>query len=171
MPIPCCSRMRSKSPYKPWRAFLVGESPTARLAMSLTRNSSGRAVRRCQAPKGHLGKNCGRSSLARRRCWYPCDSLPTQREHRSQLDRTTRYRLCCCQNDFLVAAAPVRCNDLRTRGSPQWEMERFRQCSDVTVLQNEAVALASSLDGDIHHHPGQVVGANHQVGEHCPEHG
>jgi hypothetical protein len=40
---------------------------------------------------------------------------------------------------------------------------------DVTVLENKALSLTCSLDCDLDHGPGQVIGPNHQAGEHHPK--
>jgi hypothetical protein len=43
------------------------------------------------------------------------------------------------------------------------------EMEDVTVLQNQRSVFSSSSHGDIHHRSGQVVGANHLVGEQHPK--
>jgi hypothetical protein len=43
--------------------------------------------------------------------------------------------------------------------------------ADITVLENQLLALASTSHRDIHHRSGQVVGANHLVGEQDPKYG
>jgi hypothetical protein len=45
---------------------------------------------------------------------------------------------------------------LSPRGTKQ------RHPSDVTVFENQTSALVCPADGNIHHDPGQVVGANHK---------
>src|SRR5205809_7527064 len=43
------------------------------------------------------------------------------------------------------------------------------EMADVTVLENQRSASSSASNGDIHHRSGQVVGANHLVGEQHPK--
>jgi hypothetical protein len=61
-----------------------------------------------------------------------------------------------------------RAGDL-TPASRRGRMKRFDHGLDVTVLENEAWALACSPDGGLHHGAGQVVGPNHLVGEQQPK--
>jgi len=43
-------------------------------------------------------------------------------------------------------------------------MKRPAHGEDVTVFENEALALSTFSEYDIHHGFGQVIGANHELG-------
>jgi hypothetical protein len=47
--------------------------------------------------------------------------------------------------------------------------DRLGYCFDVAVLENETLMPVHPLDRDVQHGPRQIVGPNHQVGEHHPK--
>ena len=49
-------------------------------------------------------------------------------------------------------------------------MKRPAHGEDVTVFENEALALSTFSEYDIHHGFGQVIGANHEVGKQQTKH-
>lgn len=61
------------------------------------------------------------------------------------------------------------CLRLPVTGSSCRAMKRLSHCANLPVLENHAFALAPSSDGNIHHCPRQVVGANHLIGEQHPK--
>ena len=70
---------------------------------------------------------------------------------------------------FVQRALPLNARSLAE--SRPLRLKRLDHGSDVSVLENRALALACSADGGIHHRPGQVVGPNHLVREQHPKRG
>src|SRR5579863_1977418 len=98
------------------------------------------------------------------------ESLPRQRRLRcgelelpTALYLTAHEEFSFCLVRYTTVGSPLR------QTLAGLKSEATRPLPDLTVLENQGSALSCSSDNDINHGSGQVVGPNHQVGEHRPK--